>query len=105
MIVEGLPLLLETPPAWAELAAGNLPTFLADHAVCEQQAALTGLNLVAHYPDDDELVLRMSSLAAEEVTHLRRIVRLLHDRGLKPARRRANPYVNPRCPPRRRPCH
>ena len=59
-----LPLLCATPAGWAELAARSLPTFLADHAVCEQQAALTALNLVAHYPQDDELVQRMTSLAA-----------------------------------------
>ena len=58
------------------------PEFLADHAVCEQQAALFALNLVAHYPDDAELVDPHDPLAAEEVTHLRRVVRLLHRRGL-----------------------
>jgi tRNA isopentenyl-2-thiomethyl-A-37 hydroxylase MiaE len=36
-----------TPPGWATLAAERLPTFLADHAVCEQ-----ALNMVAHYPED-----------------------------------------------------
>jgi len=92
-VVEQLPLLHRTPGSWAELAARQLPTFLADHAVCEQQAALTGLNLVAHYPDDDELVRCMTSLASEEINHLRRVNRLLHRRGLKPARRRANPFV------------
>jgi tRNA-(ms[2]io[6]A)-hydroxylase len=89
-----LPLLSATPPAWARVAAEHLDQFLADHAVCEQQAALTALNLAAHYPDDDELVRRMIALAAEEVSHLRRVVRLLHRRGLQPARRRPNPYVS-----------
>jgi len=93
-IVAELPLLVGTPPSWAELAADDLPSFLADHAVCEQQAALFALNLVAHYPEDDELVLKMAALAAEEVVHLRRVVRLLHERGLKPSRRRANSYVH-----------
>lgn len=90
----GLPLLSATPPRWAEIAAADLPTLLADHAVCEQQAALTGLNLVAHYPDDAELVERMTALAAEEVLHLRRVTGLLHRRGLRPMRRRRNPYVH-----------
>ena len=90
----GLPLLVATPRSWAALAAKQLPAFLADHAVCEQQAALSALNLVAHYPDDDELVRRMTSLAAEEVSHLRRVARLLHARGLKLSRRRPNPFVN-----------
>ena len=63
-------------------------------SVTLQQATLTALNLVARYPDDDELVRRMTSLAIEEASHLRRVARLLHDRGLKLARRRPNPYVH-----------
>jgi tRNA isopentenyl-2-thiomethyl-A-37 hydroxylase MiaE len=46
-----LPLLSQTPPEWAELAAAELTVFLADHAVCEQQAALFALSLVGLYPD------------------------------------------------------
>jgi len=91
---DGLPLLSPTRPEWAEMAADRLEVFLPDHAVCEQQAALTALNLVAHYPEDDDLVESMSALAAEEVTHLRRIAKLLHRRGLHLMRRRPNPYVH-----------
>ena len=91
--VDNLPLLVATPDAWAELAQRRLPEFLADHAVCEQQAALFGLHLVAHYPDDALLVDKMTALAAEEVTHLRRVSMLLHRRGLRPSKRRSNPYV------------
>ena len=92
-VLDALPLRVATPRSWAELAADELPLFLADHAVCEQQAALTALTLVAHYPDDPELVQRLSSLAAEEVVHLRRVATLLHGRGLQMGRRRSNPYV------------
>ncbi len=88
-----LPLLSETPRRWAELAASRLDVFLPDHAVCEQQAALTALNLVAHYPDDEALVDAMTTLAAEEIHHLRRVCALLRRRGLGPARRRPNPWV------------
>ena len=91
--LEDLPLLTRTPSSWARIAAASLPVFLADHAVCEQQAALTALNMVAHYPEDARLVERMTSLAAEEVVHLRRVSALLHERGLHPSRRRPNPYV------------
>lgn len=86
-------MLSPTRRGWAELAAGRLDVFLPDHAVCEQQAALTALNLLAHYPEDDELVEAMSALAAEEVTHLRRLAKLLRRRGLHLMRRRPNPYV------------
>ena len=92
-VADELPLLSPTREGWAELAASHLDVFLPDHAVCEQQAALTALNLVAHYPEDDELVEAMSALAAEEVSHLRRLARLLRQRGLHLMRRRPNPYV------------
>src|SRR6187200_2264917 len=64
--LDGLPLLHPTAPSWAALAAGDLRTFLSDHAVCEQQAALSAMALIGQYPDDPELVDRMSALAAEE---------------------------------------
>ena len=88
-----LPLLTATPTRWAELAASHLDEFLADHAVCEQQAALYGLSLVGHYPSDAELVERMSALAAEEVSHLRRVHVLLRRRGHSMSRRRGNAWV------------
>ena len=91
--VDELPLLAATREGWAELAAERLPEFLADHAICELQAALFGLNLVAHYPEDAELIDAMTALAAEEVTHLRRVSQLLQRRALQPSRRRSNPYV------------
>lgn len=88
-----LPLLSRTPRAWAERAAAELAVFLADHAVCEQQAALFALSLVGHYPEDRDLVDRMSALAAEEAVHLRRVAAALERRGAHPDRRRANPWV------------
>jgi tRNA-(ms[2]io[6]A)-hydroxylase len=92
-LIGELPLRAATPRSWAEKAAADLPVFLADHAVCEQQAALAAMNLISHYPDDEELVRRMSALASEELSHLRRVTGILHRRGLRVARRRANPYV------------
>lgn len=88
-----LPLHWATPASWARRAADDLPTFLADHAICEQQAALFGLSLVGHYPEDRDLVVKMSALAAEEVAHLRRVTTLLHKRGLELQGRRPNPWV------------
>lgn len=88
-----LPLLTWTPLSWAELAAENLGTFLADHAICEQQAALFGLSLIGHYPADHELVVEMGKLAAEEVSHMRRVNAILHRRGFTPSTKRGNPWV------------
>jgi tRNA-(ms[2]io[6]A)-hydroxylase len=92
-LVSDLPLLTPTADGWAELARANLGVFLRDHAVCEQQAALTALNLVAHYPEDDRLVDRMTALAAEEIVHLRRVCAVLRRRGLGLSRRRPNRWV------------
>ncbi len=92
-VVAELPLLHRTPRAWAELAAANLPVFLADHAVCEQQVAMYALSLTAYYPDDVELVGRAAALAAEEVQHFRRVVTLLKRRGWPLGGRRKNPWV------------
>lgn len=88
-----LPLLSRSPEGWAQLAAGELPAFLADHAVCEQQAALFALSLVGHYPEDRDLVDKMSALAAEESVHLRRVAAALARRDAHPDRRRSNPWV------------
>lgn len=92
-VAAALPLLHATPRSWAELAAAHLPEFLADHAVCERQVANYALSLVALYPDDSELVDEVAGLAAEEVHHLRRVLAILHRRGLPAAGRRPNPWA------------
>lgn len=92
-VFAALPLLHSTPRSWAELAAANLPEFLADHAVCEQQVALYALSLAGYYPDDPELVERAAALAAEEVQHFRRVVAILRKRGWPLGGRRKNPWV------------
>ena len=38
---DGLPLLSPTPSEWAAQVSNRLPELVADHAFCEQQAALT----------------------------------------------------------------
>jgi tRNA-(ms[2]io[6]A)-hydroxylase len=88
-----LPLRMKTPEEWAHLALGRLDIFLADHAICEMQASLTALSLIAHYPEDEELVDRMTSLAIEEATHMRKVTQLMRERNIPASRRRANPYV------------
>src|SRR6266852_95701 len=80
-VYAALPLLHPTPRSWSELAAANMPEFLADHAVCEQQVAMYALSLAGYYPDDVELVERVAALATEEVQHFRRVVAILRQRG------------------------
>lgn len=88
-----LPLLAPTRDGWAGLAAANLPVFLADHAVCEQQVALYALSLAGFYPDDAELVERAAALAAEEIQHFRRVVGICRRRGFPLAGRRRNAWA------------
>jgi tRNA-(ms[2]io[6]A)-hydroxylase len=92
-VLASLPLLVATRPEWARLAAGNLPVFVADHAVCEQQVAMYALSLAGFYPDDLELVERAGALAAEEVQHFRRVVAIARRRGWPLAGRRANRWA------------
>ena len=92
-VYAALPLLHPTPRSWAKLAAANLPEFLADHAVCEQQVAIYALSLASYYPQDVELVERVAALAAEEVQHFRRVVAILKQRGWPLGGRRKNPWV------------
>ncbi len=92
-VFAALPLLHPTPRSWAELAAANLPEFLADHAVCEQQVAMYALSLAGYYPDDAELVEHAAALAAEEVQHFRRVVAILRKRGWPLGGRRKNPWA------------
>ena len=92
-VFAALPLLHATPRSWAELAAANLPEFLADHAVCEQQVAMYALSLAGYYPDDAELVERTAALAAEEVQHFRRVVAILTRRSWPLGGRRKNPWA------------
>jgi tRNA-(ms[2]io[6]A)-hydroxylase len=92
-VYAALPLLHPTPRSWAELAAANLPEFLADHAVCEQQVAMYALSLAGYYPNDVELVERVAALAAEEVQHFRRVVAILKQRGWPLGGRRKNRWA------------
>ena len=82
-----------TPPSWGERAAAHLPELLADHAVCELQAAVSALSLVGQYPENLALVDRLSALAAEELRHFRRVTKEARRFGVSLATRRRNPYA------------
>jgi len=88
-----LPLLSETDRSWAEIASARLDLFLADHAGCEQQAALSALSLADRYLDDAELVEKLTSLAMEEIVHFRRVAAILRSRSIVAGRKRSNPWV------------
>lgn len=77
-----LGLLAPTDPGWAKVACANLEATLIDHAHCELKAATNALSLVARYPDELDLVLALSDLAAEELEHFRIVIGHLQKRGL-----------------------
>lgn len=90
---EEIRLLSKTPDSWAERSVARLPELVADHAVCELQAAVFSLSLVGSYPGTPELADRLSALAAEELRHFRKATkeaRRLH--APLPTKRR-NAYV------------
>ncbi len=82
-----------TRPAWGAIAAADLPRLLADHATCEQQAAINALGLIGTYGDDAVLVEKLGALAQEEIIHFRKVVALLKSRGLPVVAFRRNPYA------------
>ncbi len=83
-----------TRPEWGAIAAADLPGLLADHAVCEQQAALNALTLIGQYGEDAVLVEKLGALAQEEIVHFRRVVGVLKARGWAVYRHRKNDYAN-----------
>jgi tRNA-(ms[2]io[6]A)-hydroxylase len=72
----------KTDPSWLAAALADMDAVLVDHAHCEHKAAVTALSFVGRWPDDPELVQKLSALAAEEADHLRRVSELCAARGL-----------------------
>lgn len=72
----------ETPTAWLEVAAREIPTLLVDHANCEKKAAATAMNLMYRYVDRPDLLEKMSQLAREELLHFEQVVGLMRARNI-----------------------
>jgi len=70
-----------TSDAWAEVVAGDLTSFLKDHAANERKVSTSALTLAVHYPDRRPLVDAMIELAREELSHFARVYALLVARG------------------------
>lgn len=89
-----LGLQLPTDPRWVDLAAMRLEDILTDHAYCEQKAATTCISLIVSYPEQTELVQRLSPVVTEEWGHFRMVLEELRKRGLTLGRQRKDEYVN-----------
>lgn len=72
----------ETDASWADYALAHLDEILVDHAHCEKKAASTALNLLFRYPDKTALLVPLSELAREELTHFEQCLERLAERGL-----------------------
>lgn len=69
-----LHLLQPTPRSWAQAAADDVDSLLADHAHCELKAAQSALSLVARFGAEHALLVEpLSALAREETQHFRMV--------------------------------
>ncbi len=93
--VTPVPTILKAPtdPRWVETALANLDQVLIDHAWCEQKAAATAMSLIVKVPENRNLVVSMTHLAYEELSHFERIHQVLERRGVALGRMDADPYV------------
>ncbi|MDA1076049.1 MAG: tRNA-(ms[2]io[6]A)-hydroxylase [Proteobacteria bacterium] len=71
-----------TPDAWLDRACSDVATLLIDHANAEKKAAGTALSLLYRYVDHDQLLLKLSRLAREELRHFEQLVVILRKRGI-----------------------
>lgn len=82
-----------TPDRWVENALANQDVMLIDHAHCEKKAAMTAINNIHRYPDDNELLNKMSRLAREELRHFEQVLKIIKKRGLKYGHLSASRYA------------
>ncbi len=80
-IIDFLP--CETSEDWVIEALRNQKTLLIDHANCEKKAASTALSLIYRYPDNYDLVNKMSKLIREEMRHFEQVIHIMRIRGIK----------------------
>ena len=88
-----LGLKLETDPRWVNIVEENINEILTDHAFCEQKAASYAISLIVKYPENSELVKKMTALAKEEMEHFQRVHNLILERNEVLGWERKDPYV------------
>jgi tRNA-(ms[2]io[6]A)-hydroxylase len=89
-----LGLKLATDPRWANAAEKSIEEILIDHAYCEQKAATTGISLIVHYPEMEQMVNACTAIVAEEWGHFRKVLKELEKRGYSFGPQRKDIYVN-----------
>lgn len=84
----------ETPAKWVENALENQKDMLLDHAHCERKAATTALNLINRYPENTDLLMKMSRLAREELRHFEQVLKFIKQRKLRYTNFSASRYAS-----------
>ncbi len=82
-----------TSAEWTETVLADFDTFMQDHAAAEKKASGMAMSMVSHYPDKAELIIAMTELAVEELTHYREVVKLIYARGLQLQADQKDAYV------------
>ncbi|MEX2961204.1 tRNA-(ms[2]io[6]A)-hydroxylase [Microbulbifer sp. TYP-18] len=83
-----------TPASWTQVVLADFDRFLQDHAAAEKKASGMAVSMFSHYPDKPVLVEAMINLALEEMNHFRRVIKLMHERGIFQAADEKDPYIN-----------
>lgn len=83
-----------TPDAWIDNALAHQDIMLIDHAHCEKKAAMTAVNMMHRYPDDAELLMKMSRLAREELRHFEQVLKIIRQRKLRFSHMTASRYAS-----------
>ena len=82
-----------TSAEWVQTVLSDFDSFVLDHANCERKASAMAMSFVVRYPDKLDIVEAMVDLAIEELSHFRRMVAVLTERGLVLARDERDSYV------------
>lgn len=88
-----LGLKLPTDPRWVNIVEKNIKEILTDHAYCEQKAASTAISLIVSFPEYTDLVIAMTELVNEEMSHFKMVYDKIIDRGWVLGRDRKDEYV------------
>jgi tRNA-(ms[2]io[6]A)-hydroxylase len=75
-------LTVPSDPAWARAALEDLDGVLVDHAHCEMKAASNALSLAARHPEIPSIVLALTDLAREEISHFQEVLAWLGRRAI-----------------------
>lgn len=94
--VADLPLLYQTPKAWAAQVLQQPLALLNDHAHLERKAASNALEMLSRWPEPsppENWVQTMTAVARDEVEHLAVVCRILSRRGGELTKNHTNSYA------------